>query len=99
DLAFAFSGIAANVCSDDASPALSQLSAVIGIPKQVLLRAPPTSPEVLGVRVERGGQSQECAPGTGVQLVTTSEGQGVQVEGPCVLQPDDVWDVRYLTAK
>src|SRR5262245_3347219 len=54
DLAFAFSGIAANVCSDDASPALSQLSAVIGIPKQVLLRAPPTSPEVLVVRVERG---------------------------------------------
>ncbi len=99
DLAFAFSGIAANVCSDDASPALSQLSSVIGIPKQVLLRAPPTSPEVLVVRVERGGQSQECAAGTGYQLVTTDDGPAVQFEGPCALQPDDVWDVRYLTEK
>ncbi|HTO96154.1 MAG TPA: hypothetical protein VMK66_03840, partial [Myxococcales bacterium] len=47
DLAFSFSGVAANVCSDDASPALSQLSAVIGIPKQVLLRAQPSSPDLL----------------------------------------------------
>jgi len=97
DLAYAFSGIAANVCSDDASPALSRLSSVIGIPKQVLLRAPPSSPDVLVVRVERGGQSQECAPGTGYVLVNTEDGPAVQFAGPCTLQPDDVWDLRYLT--
>jgi len=99
DLAFAFTGIAANVCSDDASPAMSRLSAVVGIPKQILLRAPPSSPEMLVVRVERGGQRQECAPGSGYQLVNTDDGPAVQFAGPCLLQPDDIWDLRYLTEK
>jgi hypothetical protein len=97
DLAYAFSGVAANVCRDDASPALSRLSAVIGIPKQVLLRAPPSSPEVLVVRVERGGQGIECAAGTGYELVSTVDGPALRFTGACALQPDDVWDVRYLT--
>jgi hypothetical protein len=97
DLAYAFSGVAANVCSDDASPALSRLSAVIGIPRQVLLRALPSSPDVLVVRVERGGQSQECRPGTGYELVSTADGEAVRFAGACALQPDDVWDLRYLT--
>jgi len=97
DLAFAFSGVAANVCSDDASPGLSRLSSVIGIPKQVLLRAQPSSPDVLVVRVERAGQSQECASGTGYQLVETDDGPAVEFAGACALQPDDVWDLRYLT--
>jgi hypothetical protein len=99
DLAYAFSGVAANVCSDDASPALSRLSAVIGIPRQVLLRAQPSSPEVLVVRVERGGQSQECRAGTGYELVSTTDGPAVRFTGACALQPDDVWDLRYLTSK
>src|SRR5205814_1751905 len=91
ELAYAFSGVGANVCSDDASPSLSQLSAVIGIPKRVLLRAPPSSPELLLVRVERGGQTLECAAGQGYQIVTTSDGPAVQFEGNCLLQPDDTW--------
>jgi hypothetical protein len=97
DLAYAFSGVAANVCSDDASPALARLSAVVGIPKEVLLRAQPSSPDVLVVRVERGGQSQECLAGPGYDLVSTSDGPAVRFTGSCLLQPDDVWDVRYLT--
>jgi len=97
DLAYAFSGVAANVCSDDASPAMSRLSAVIGIPKEILLRAQPSAPEMLVVRVERGGQSQECRLGSGYDLVTTADGPAVRFTGSCVLQPDDVWDLRYLT--
>jgi hypothetical protein len=97
DLAYAFSGVAANVCSDDASPGLSRLSAVIGIPKQVLLRAQPSAPELLVVRVERGSQDFECLPGQGYDLVATSDGTAVQFAGPCALQPDDTWDLRYLT--
>lgn len=97
ELAFSFSGIAANVCADDASPAMARLSSVIGIPRQILLRAPPSSPELLVVRVERGGQSKECAPGQGYELVTTPEGTAVQFSGDCLLQPEDVWDLRYLT--
>ena len=97
DLAYAFSGVAANVCSDDASPGLSRLSAVIGIPKQVLLRAQPSAPELLVVRVERGGHGFECVPGQGYEIVTTSDGPAVQFAGDCLLQPDDTWDVRYLT--
>jgi hypothetical protein len=99
ELADAFSGIAANVCSDDASPALSRLSAVIGIPKQVLLRAQPSAPDLLVVRVERGGQSFECKPGDGYSLVTTADGTAVQFAGSCTLQPDDTWDLRYLTER
>ena len=99
DLAYAFSGVAANVCSDDASPALSRLSAVVGIPKEVLLRAQPSSPDVLVVRVERNGQSQECQAGSGYDLVTTTDGPAVRFTGSCLLQPDDVWDLRYLTSR
>jgi hypothetical protein len=97
ELAFAFSGVAANVCSDDASPAMSRLSSVIGIPKQVQLRARPSAAEYLVVRVERGGQSMECAPGAGYDLLDTTDGLFVKFKGACVLQPDDTWDVRYLT--
>jgi hypothetical protein len=97
ELAFAFSGVVANVCSADASPALSRLTSVIGIPKQVVLRAQPSAPDLLVVRVERGGQSMECAPGVGYHLVDTGDGPAVQFDGDCMLQPDDTWDVRYLT--
>ena len=97
ELAYAFSGIAANVCSDDASPSLSRLSSVIGIPAQVLLRAPPSSPEVLVVRLERGGQAFECAAGQGYDIVSTADGPAVRFAGNCLLQPNDIWDLRYLT--
>jgi len=97
ELAFAFSGVAANVCSDDASPALSKLSSVVGIPKQVQLRARPSAPELLAVRLERGGQSLECAPGRDYTLSTGADGFYVKFEGNCLLTPDDVWDLRYLT--
>ena len=99
ELAFAFSGVAANVCSDDASPGLSKLSGVIGIPAQIQLRATPSSPDLLVVRIERGGQSIECAPGQGYSLVDAADGTYVKFAGECVLQPDDTWDVRYLTNK
>ena len=99
DLAYAFSGVAANVCSDDASPALSRLSAVVGIPRQVLLRAPPSPPDVLVVRVERGGQTRECVAGAGYDIVSTPDGPAVRFTGTCALQPDDVWDLRYLTSR
>jgi len=69
---------------------------VIGIPKQILLRAPPSAPEYLVVRVERGGQSFECASGVGYNLIATDDGPAVQFAGPCLLQPDDTWDIRYL---
>ena len=98
-LAYAFSGIAANVCRDDASPALSRLSAVIGIPAQVLLRAPPSSPDLLVVRLERGGQTFECAAGQGYDIVSTADGSAVQFAGNCLLQPNDIWDLRYLTSR
>ena len=99
ELAFAFSGVAANVCSDDASPGLSKLSAVIGIPKQIQLRARPTSAEYVVVRIERGTQSFECVPGQDFTLVEGTDGIFVKFGGACVLQPDDIWDVRYLTNK
>lgn len=99
ELAFAFSGVAANVCSDDASPGLSKLSAVIGIPTQVQLRARPSAPDLLVVRVERAGQSFECLPGQGYTFIDGPEGVFVKFAGPCSLLPDDIWDVRYLTNK
>lgn len=99
ELAFAFSGIAANVCSDDASPAMSKLSAVIGIPKEVQLRARPSAAELLAVRVERGGKSMECLPGQGYDLLDGADGIFVRFAGPCLLMPDDTWDLRYLTGK
>jgi hypothetical protein len=99
ELAFAFSGLAANVCSDDASPALGRLSAVIGIPKTVLLRARPSADDLLTVRVERGGQSLACVPGQDYDLQAGVDGVAVHFSGVCTLQPDDVWDLRYLTPK
>jgi hypothetical protein len=99
ELAFAFGGLAANVCSDDAGPALSQLSQVIGIPKQVVLRAPPTPANLLVVRVERGTQDILCAEGTDFDLVATDQGQAVHFDGQCVLQPNDTYDIRYLAAR
>jgi hypothetical protein len=99
ELAFAFSGVAANVCSDDASPSLSKLSAVIGIPKQIQLRARPQAPDLLVVRVDRGGQSFECLPGQGYNLLDGPDGIFVKFAGACTLQPDDTWDLRYLTNK
>jgi hypothetical protein len=99
ELAFAFSGVAANVCSDNASPSLSKLSAVVGIPKQIQLRARPQAPDLLVVRVDRGGQSFECPPGQGYDLLDGPDGIFVKFAGACILQPDDTWDLRYLTNK
>jgi len=99
ELADAFSGVAANVCSDDAAPGLSRLSAVIGIPKQIQLRAQPSSADFLVVRVERAGQSIECQPAADFSLVATTDGPAVALSGACALLPDDTWDIRYLTAR
>ncbi len=65
------------------SPA--QRTAFIGIPKQILLRAQPTSPEFLVVGVERGGQPLEWVPGAGYALVATGDGPAVQFAGDCLL--------------
>jgi hypothetical protein len=99
ELAYAFSGLTANVCSDDASPALSQLSQVIGIPRQIALRAQPLPANLLVVRVERGAQNILCQPDVDYSVVQTLQGQAVQFAGNCALQPDDIWDIRYLTSK
>ena len=96
ELAFAFAGVAANVCSDDASGPLGRLASVIGIPKQILLRAPPSAPKLLAVHVQRGKELLNCEAGTGFDLVQTPEGLAVRFKGDCLLQPDDVWDLRYL---
>ncbi len=96
ELAYAFSGIAANVCSDDASGPLGRLAAVIGIPTQVVLRTQPTAEAYLSVHVQRGTQTLTCDQGVGYQLVQTSDGPAVKFLGDCALQPDDIWDVRYL---
>ena len=96
EAALAFSGIAANICSDDASGPLSRLAAVIGIPRQILLNAPPQAPDLIRVRVKRGEEIVECPRGSGFDLVQVAEGTAVQFEGPCVLQPNDTWDIRYL---
>ena len=50
-------------------------------------------------RVERGDQDVLCAPGQGYDLVTTTDGTAVQFKGDCLLQPDDTWDLRYLTSR
>jgi hypothetical protein len=99
ELAFAFSGQIANVCSDDAGPALQQLSQVIGIPKSVTLRATPTPAALLVVRVERGTQDILCNEGEGYTIITTNQGPAVQFAGPCLLQPNDSYDIRYLTSR
>jgi hypothetical protein len=97
DMATAFSGVVANICSDDASTPLRRLAGVIGIPKEVQLYANPTPLEALRVTVVRGSSTIECVQGQGFNLVQTSEGVAVQFAGTCLLQPDDQWDVRYLT--
>jgi hypothetical protein len=97
DMATAFSGVVANICSDDASTPLRRLAGVIGIPKEVQLYANPTPLEALRVTVVRGGSTIDCVPGQGFNLVQTSDGVAVQFAGTCLLQPDDQWDVRYLT--
>jgi hypothetical protein len=99
ELAFAFGGVAANVCSDDAGPALSELSQVIGIPTQVNLRAPPTPASLLVVRVERGSQDILCNEGDGYAIIATAQGPAVHFTGSCVLQPNDTYDIRYLTSR
>ena len=96
ELAYAFSGIGANVCSDNASAPLGKLASVIGIPRTVPLRTQPTAEIYLSVHVQRAGQTLTCDQGTGYQLLQTSDGPAVKFLGACVLQPDDIWDVRYL---
>jgi hypothetical protein len=39
----------------------------------------------------------ECVQGQGYDIVQTSDGPVVRLQGTCRLQPDDVWDLRYLT--
>lgn len=99
ELALAFSGVASNICSDDASGPLGRLAAVIGIPREIVLAAAPQSQQLLLVQVERKGTSLECLPGQGYDLVQTPEGQAVRFSNGCLLQPDDTWDLRYLTTK
>jgi hypothetical protein len=96
EAAVAFSGIAANICEDDASVPLGRLAAVIGIPKEVVLVAKPQAPDLLHVRIARNGAIVECLPGQGYALVPTGDGAAVRFAGVCLLQPDDVWDIRYL---
>jgi len=96
ELTTAFQGLAASVCSDDASGPLGRLAAVIGIPKEIQLVAEPASTEYLRVHLDRGGQSMDCAQGQGFDLVPTPEGSAVRFTGPCLLEPDDIWDIRYL---
>jgi hypothetical protein len=96
-MATAFSGLAANICADDASGPLRRLARVIGIPEEVQLYAQPLPTEVLRVTVVRGGTTIECVQGQGFDLVQTSDGPAVRFAGTCKLQPDDQWDVRYLT--
>lgn len=99
ELALAFAGDASNICSDDASGPLQRLAAVVGIPKEIVLAAPPQSQDLLLVEVERGGQTLECLPGQGYDLVQTPEGPAVRFTGSCLLQPDDVWNLRYLASR
>ena len=47
----------------------------------------------------RSSTTMECVLGQGYEMVQTTEGQAVKFEGPCTLQPDDQWDVRYLTSR
>jgi hypothetical protein len=97
-MATAFQGLLANVCSEDAGGPLGRLAAVIGIPKQIELYARPTGLEFLRVQVARAGSSLDCAAGQGFDLVDTPDGPAVRFKGACTLQPDDVWDIRYLAS-
>ena len=46
--------------------------------------------------LDRGATGLDCAPGQGFDLVQTPDGPAVRFTGACTLQPDDVWDIRYL---
>jgi hypothetical protein len=48
------------------------------------------------VRVDRAGTALDCAPGQGFDLVQDPDGPAVRFTGACTLQPDDLWDIRYL---
>ena len=96
EMATAFQGLTANVCSDDASDTLGRLAAVIGIPKQIELIAPPAALQYLRVHVDRGSTGMDCASGQGFDLVPTADGPAVRFIGACQLQPNDIWDIRYL---
>ncbi len=99
ELAFAFGGVVGNVCSDDASEPLARLSQVIGIPTEISLFTAPLDASLLQVHVERAGQTINCEPGVGFNLIETQDGPVVRFLGTCRLLPDDVWDVRYLAQK
>jgi hypothetical protein len=96
EMATAFQGLTANVCSDDASDAMGRLAAVIGIPKQIELIAPPAALTYLRVHVDRGSTGLDCTLGQGFDLVQTPDGPAVRFTGACLLQPNDIWDIRYL---
>jgi len=97
EMATAFSGLTANICADDASDPLQRLARIVGIPAELPLLAPPSAPELLRVSIERSGGTLECVQGQGYDLVQTPDGPVVRLEGTCRLQPDDIWDLRYLT--
>jgi hypothetical protein len=97
EMATAFTGLVANICSDDASDPLQRLARIVGIPAELPLLAPPSSPEFLRVSIQRGAGTLECVQGQGYDIVQTSDGPVVRLLGSCRLQPDDIWDLRYLT--
>jgi hypothetical protein len=97
EMATAFDGLTANICADDASDQLQRLAKIVGIPAELPLLADPASPDLLRVSIDRGGATVECVQGQGYDIVQTSDGPVVRLEGTCRLQPDDVWDLRYLT--
>jgi hypothetical protein len=97
EMATAFTGLTASICADDASDPLQRLAKIVGIPSELPLLADPASPEVLRVSIQRGTGTVECVQGQGYEIVQTSDGPVVRLEGICRLQPDDVWDLRYLT--
>src|SRR4051812_19341674 len=97
EMTTAFSGLTASICADDASDPLRRLAKIVGIPAELPLLADPASPELLRVSIRRGDATVECVQGQGYDIVQTSDGPVVRLAGTCRLQPDDVWDLRYLT--
>jgi hypothetical protein len=98
-MAVAFSGVMGNVCSDDASEPLARLSSVIGIPTKLYLYTEPESLDLLQVRIERGNQIIDCPLDTGFTLSQSPTGPVVNLLDDCKLQPEDIWDIRYLARK
>jgi hypothetical protein len=96
-MATAFAGLTANICTDDASDPLQRLARIVGIPVEIPLTAPPSDPVLLRVAIQRGAGTVECVQGQGYEIVQTPDGPAVRLEGNCRLQPDDIWDLRYLT--